>query len=118
MRYYVRPSTTGSHLCEGCGVRLTVGEPSSTTSWYGRLVMTEQQIRYCTEAAVEFDRLTEDAGEGRMTALEFIDWLSPSARAIQSPGSLRHPLTASDLNRHPFPVAMQGNGEHHTKGRP
>jgi len=131
MREKVRSSKTGTHLCEGCGVRLTVGEPSKDAAWGQRLVMTEEQIRYCTEAAAEFDRLTEDAGEGRLTALEFMDWLSPSARgAYRAPppfdGTPHHNITGGpavyqhkgDTHRHPFPVPLQGNGERHTRGRP
>lgn len=129
MREKVRSSKTGSHLCQGCGVRLMVGDPSKDAAWGQRLVMSEQQIRYCTEAAAEFDQLTEDAGMGRMTALEFMDWLSPSARGrYESPpeveGAPRRNITGGVAvmqhkgvtHRDPFPLPVQGNGERHTRG--
>jgi hypothetical protein len=129
MRYYLRPSKNGAHLCEGCGVRLTVGEPSAKIgpdgerywSWTDRLEMSEHQIRYCTEAAAEFDELTEEAGLPRMTALEFIDWLSPSARGRYVPppqtSGIAKQRQIESAARDPFPLPIQSNGARHTRGR-
>ena len=127
-RQFVGRPGTKTQLCEGCGVRLTVGEPATNTVWAQRLVLDERVIKDLTEAAAEFDQLTERAEVGRFTALDFIDWLTPSVRGRVEPpffdgapprnvdGSLSS-VENSKGTRHPFPLPTQGNGERHTRGR-
>ena len=117
-------------FCEGCQVRLTIGVPSSNAFWDQQLLLSEHQIKLLTQAAREFDELVEEADTEPLTALEFIDWLSPSARGpYRSPpafdGAPRHNLNGEpavmqhkgDTHRHPFPLPVQSNGIRHTKGR-
>jgi len=135
-RYYVGRAHAPSGLCEGCQMRLTIGYPTVSTEdgtgppWSQRLDLDERRIKDLTEAAAEFDQITEDAGMGRFTALEFIDWLTPSTQfrmeAPQFDGMPSRNLDGSKPDptnnkrapvRDPFPVPLQGNGERHTKGR-
>jgi len=114
-------------VCQGCGVRLTIGEPAVRSAWAGELVLTEAQIKSLTEAAREFDILTRRS-RMELDALDFIDWLSPSTRESYKPptfdGAPRHNLNGEpsvmqhkgDTHRHPFPLPTQSDGARHTRG--
>ena len=115
-------------FCQGCAVRLTIGEPNPNSTWAQQLTLAEKAIGYIIDAAAEFDQLSEAAGE-RPTAVDFADWLAPSARGpYRSPpafeGTPRHNQNGGaavrqhkgDTHRHPFPLPTQSDGARHTRG--
>lgn len=64
--------------CQGCSIRITVGEPKATPHWYQRLRLTREQVDYLLEAAAEFDELAAEY-EDHPSAVEFVDWVSVDA---------------------------------------
>ena len=74
--------------CQGCGMRLTIGEPSPSITWPQRLNLSREQVSLLLEAAAEFEQLSEDAGIVS-NAIDFCDWVSVDALRVTPLGAGR-----------------------------
>ncbi len=64
-----------SAYCEGCGVRLTLGEPKAGDAWTSMLRLRPKQRDLLLQAAAEYRELTEEVGEYQ-DVVQFLDWIS------------------------------------------
>jgi hypothetical protein len=66
--------------CQGCGARITIGEPKAgdDTTWWQRLTLTAEQRDLLLIGAAEYEDLCEDTGT-ISNAVEFVDWCSVEA---------------------------------------
>lgn len=104
-----------SSYCQGCDMRLLVGEPRASSAWPALLMLTPEQVDVLLMAAAEWEEL------GGGTAVEFVDWMSVDAlraKVLPPPdhdgapprwektGVTAGPHRAS--HRHPFPIPYGG----------
>ena len=119
-------------ICQGCGVRLTIGEPNPNSTWAQQLTLPDKPIGYIIDAAAEFDQLTEHATTHATVQagchecqhsgapdelaehpsfVDFADWLAISAR-----GPYRTPPAFEGTPRHNQnggAAVMQHKGDTH-----
>ena len=82
--------------CQGCNVRLLVGEPKAGEGmWPAQLHISAAMMDVLLIAAAEFRDLCEEAGE-YADAVEFVDWVRPDAISVGfgSPANLSPEATS------------------------
>lgn len=67
-----------NYFCESCKVRRAIGEPKPMDNWPSRLSLSQYDLDLLLLAAVEYALLSDEAGEYQ-SAIEFVDWVTPSA---------------------------------------
>ena len=106
------PRRDRADYCKSCEVRILYGDPRSNDSWESALELDRSQTNLILVAAAEFEELYDEAVADALaggtpipefpTAVDFVDWLTPSA--------LPKPLP---YYKDGAPIAKTRNGHHH-----
>jgi hypothetical protein len=99
--------------CQGCGVRLTIGDPRPLNGWPERLVLDDFTVNVLLTAAADYRELCIEADEPER-AIDFVDWvagvLRQSGIRFEADGAppRNESGTAADVrqmrHRHPDPI--------------